>query len=193
LPGAGGRAEAWQGIAERLAKRRSPIFCRYPGLGGAPPAPRLATLSDLIQHLSSQLPERFDLAAMSMGGVIALLLALEQPERVRRLVLLATSGGIDVAALGALEWRETFVALEPDAPRWFLDDRTDLSARLAEVRQPALLIFGDADLIAPVAIGQALELKMPHSRLEAIAGATHDLQQEHPDLIASLIEAHLRR
>jgi pimeloyl-ACP methyl ester carboxylesterase len=34
---------------------------------------------------------------------------------------------------------------------------------------------------------------LPTSRLEVIPGATHDLELDHPDLIASMIEAHLRK
>jgi pimeloyl-ACP methyl ester carboxylesterase len=193
FPGAGGKVEYLRPIAERLAMRRPTLLCEYPGLGGVAPDPRLRSLADLQQHLLTQLPEEFDLVTMSMGGVLGLRIALEQPERVRKLVLLATSGGVDVAGLGGIDWRDTFRRVQPEAPAWFLDYDTDITDQLGRVTQPTLLIYGDADLIAPVEVGQLLLEKLANARLEVLAGATHDLEIELPDLIASLIEAHLRR
>jgi pimeloyl-ACP methyl ester carboxylesterase len=193
FPGAGGRAELLRPIGERLVSRRSVTLCRYPGLSDQEPDPSLRSLADLQRHLLAQLPERFDLVTMSMGGVLGLRIALEQPERVRKLVLMATSGGVDVTSLGAIEWRETFLKVRPDAPSWFVDDCSDFTPELERVRQPTLLIYGDADLIAPVSVGSYLQQRIPDARLEVLAGATHDLELEFPDVIASFIEAHLRR
>ncbi len=193
LPGAAGRVALWRPIAERLQRRRPALLCEYPGLGDAPSDPRVRTFSELYEHVLKQLPERFDLVAMSMGGALALRLALEQPARVRKLVLVATSGGINVSALGGLDWRDTFRRLCPDAPTWFLDDESDFSSQLGGLYAPTLLVFGDQDQIAPVTVGERLQEQLPDARLEVIAEATHDIQEECPDLLASLIEAHLRR
>lgn len=193
FPGAGGRVENLRPIAERLARRRETRICEYPGLGGAAPDPALRTFADLEQHLLASLPERFDLVSMSMGGVLALRIALAHPERLRKLVLLATSGGVDVAALGALNWRDELAKAGPNQPAWFIEDRTDVTPELGRIPHPTLLVFGDADLIAPPAIGELLRDRLPHAKLEVIPQATHDLELEYPDLIASLIEAHLRR
>jgi pimeloyl-ACP methyl ester carboxylesterase len=193
FPGAGGRVANLRPIAERLARRRTTSVCEYPGLGGVAPDPRLHTLVDLQRHLLASLPDRFDLVTMSMGGVLALRIALEQPQRLRKLVLLATSGGVDMAALGGIDWRDTFRQFQPDVPSWFLEDRTDLTEQLGQITHPALLIYGDADLIAPPRVGRLLQERLGNAQLEIIADATHDLEIDHPDLIASLIEAHLRR
>lgn len=193
FPGAGGRVDNLRPIGEKLMSRRSVTLCQYPGLGGVEPDPSLASLADLQRHLLTQLPERFDLVTMSMGGVLGLRIALEQPERVRKLVLMATSGGVDVMALGGIDWRETFQQRVPHAPSWFLEERTDLTPRLGSVRQPTLLIYGDADLIAPVSVGMHLKEHLPDARIEVLPGATHDLELDFPDVIASFIEAHLRR
>jgi pimeloyl-ACP methyl ester carboxylesterase len=193
FPGAGGRVANLRPIAERLAPRRSTILCEYPGLGGVAPNPELVTMADLQRYLLSSLPERFDLVTMSMGGVLALRIALEQPERVRKLTLLATSGGVDVAALGGIDWRDNFKRVQPDAPSWFVEDRSDVTSELSRITQPALLIYGDDDLIAPLEVGQLLAQHLPNAHLEVIPGADHDLELNHPLLIASLIEAHLRK
>jgi poly(3-hydroxyoctanoate) depolymerase len=193
FPGAGGRVEHLRPIGERLARRRQTRLCEYPGLGGVDPDPNLRSLDDLQRHLLARLPERFDLVAMSMGGVLALRIALAHPERLRKLVLLATSGGVDMRALGGIDWRDSFRRVQPNAPRWFLEDRSDMTPELGRITLPTLLVYGDADLIAPPRVGQLLQEKLGNARLEIIREATHDLEIDHPDLIASLIEAHLRQ
>ncbi|MES1189427.1 MAG: alpha/beta hydrolase [Myxococcales bacterium] len=193
FPGAGGRVEHLRPIAERLARRRPAMICEYPGLGGVPANPSLGSLDDLLQYLLQRLPERFDLVTMSMGGVLALRIALAHPERLRKLVLMATSGGVDMPALGGVDWRDNFRRVQPNAPSWFLDDRSDVTPELGKITLPTLLIYGDADLIAPPRVGQLLQERLGRARLEIIPEATHDLEIDHPDLIASMIEAHLRQ
>jgi len=193
FPGAGGRTEHLRPIAQRLAPRRTTMICEYPGLGGVAPDPSLHSLEDLQRYLLARLPERFDLVSMSMGGVLALRIALAHPGRLRKLVLMATSGGVDVAALGAIDWRDTFQRVQPDAPSWFVADRTDVTRELGNITLPTLLICGDADLIAPPHVGRLLQERLGNAHLEVIADATHDLEIDYPDLIASMIEAHLRK
>jgi pimeloyl-ACP methyl ester carboxylesterase len=193
FPGAGGRVANLRPIGERLAHRRETHLCEYPGLGGVPPDQSLRTLSDLQRYLLASLPPQFDLVTMSMGGVLALRIALEHPERIRKLVLMATSGGVDVAALGGINWRDTFRRVQPNTPSWFVEDTTDVTHELGRIPHPTLLIYGDADLIAPPAVGHLLRKNLPNARIEILPDATHDLEIDHPDLIAALIEAHLRK
>lgn len=192
LPGASGSAAVWRGIAHRLAARRPPILCDYPGLGNDRASEGIESLEALTLAVLRELPARSDLVALSMGSALALRLVIEHRERFRGLVLVAAAGGVDVASLGGLDWREAFRRRRPRAPTWFLDDRVDLTHRLNEVLVPTLLVFGDRDLIAPVAVGRHLLARLPVAKLEVVAGASHDIEEEHPDLVASLIEAHLR-
>ena len=179
FPGAGGRTDNLRPIG--------------PGLGGVPTNPELRSLADLQRHLLASLPSRFDLVTMSMGGVLGLRIALEHPHRIRKLVLLATSGGVDMAALGAVDWRPSPGPSRPDVPSWFVDDRSDLTEQLSEIAHDTLLIYGDDDLIAPPEVGRLLQKHLPRARLEIIPQANHDLELDFPDLIAAFIEAHLRQ
>jgi pimeloyl-ACP methyl ester carboxylesterase len=79
---------------------------------------------------SASLGTSIHLVAQSMGGVLAARLAIEQPQRVATLVLCATSGGVDVKAMGGADWRAGFRAELPHVPDWFERHRTDLTARL---------------------------------------------------------------
>jgi pimeloyl-ACP methyl ester carboxylesterase len=193
LPGAGGRLESWEPIASVLAYRREARLFDYPGLGEREELPGINDLSDLTRWVVSELPELCDVVTLSMGSAIGLRLALEYPERVRRLVLVAPCGGLDARRFGALDWRETFVRERPQAPRWFVDDHSDFTDQLGAISIPTLLVFGDEDSIAPPAIGEFLMEHLPSAKLEVVQNASHDIEEEHPAFVASLIEAHLRR
>ena len=68
--------------------------------------------------------EPVDLVAQSMGGVIAARLALEQPNRVRRLVLTVTSGGVEHDRSSArADWRADYRQSFPRAADWITEPR----------------------------------------------------------------------
>ena len=192
LPGASGRSSVWEPIANVLAHRREALLFNYPGLD-APRRDDIDSLADLARWVASELPERCDVVSLSMGSAIALRLALDYPERVRRLVLVVPCGGVNALHFGALDWREQFLMARPHAPRWFVQDKADFSARLPLIAAPTLLVFGEDDPIAPPAIGEFMVEQLPTAKLEIVPDASHDLEEEHPAFLASLIEAHLRR
>ena len=111
--------------------------------------------------------------------------------RVKPLVLSVTSGGLDVAALGARDWRPAYREQNPDVPDWFLAAREDLSHRLGELACPVLLLWGDADPISPVAVGRRLAELLRSAELVVINNGTHDLVAERAPDIIPLIEKHL--
>jgi pimeloyl-ACP methyl ester carboxylesterase len=112
---------------------------------------------------------------------------------VRHLVLSVTSGGIDVARLGAQDWRPAFRESNPGLPDWFLDEREDLTERIQTIAIPVLLLWGDADPISPIAVGRRLAELFPNAELVVIAGGTHDLVQERAKDVAPHIDRHLTR
>lgn len=194
LPGAGGRASFWAPVAERLGDLGPPLLLAYPGFGDVPRDPSIGSLAELarwVQARVERLPGPCHVVAQSMGGVLATRLALEAPARVATLTLVATSGGIDVAALGGVDWRAGFRAEHPEVPTWFEEDRTDLSARLGEIRAPTLVLHGDADPICPPAVAAFLAGRVPGARKVAVRGGTHTFAQERPDEVAPLIRGHL--
>ena len=193
LPGASGRAAVWEPIAGVLAYRREALIFDYPGLGDGPAREGIDSLPELTRWIASELPERCDVVSLSMGSAIALRLVLDYPERIRRLVLVTPCGGLNLQHLGALDWRDAFVEARPEAPRWFVDDRVDLSEQLGLIAAPTLLVVGQDDPIAPPSIGQFMLERLQAAKLEVVPDANHDLEEEYPAFLASLIEAHLRR
>src|ERR1041384_4595215 len=65
LPGASGRSTGWEPIANVLAHRREAFLFAYPGLGDVPDHQTIRSLSDLVQWVASELPERCDVVALS--------------------------------------------------------------------------------------------------------------------------------
>jgi pimeloyl-ACP methyl ester carboxylesterase len=126
-----------------------------------------------------------------MGGVLAMRLAIEYPERVASLVLAATTGGVDVSRLGAEDWRAEYRASMPDAPPWFVDDRTDLAGRLGSIRAPTLLLWSDADPVSPPSVARFLAGRIAGARIATVAGGSHAFASERPDEVAWAIRSHL--
>ena len=169
-------------------------FLGWPGLGDNPPDPAVTSYEDLIAMTAAQFgDEPVDLLAQSMGGAIALTLAQRYPERIRSLTLAVTAGGLAVEAFGAIDWRPEYTAEFPKVAPWVMAERPDVSDRLGEVRQPTLLIWGDADPISPVAVGRELETRLADAKLLVVPGGHHDLINRRPDDVAPAILAHLAR
>jgi 2-succinyl-6-hydroxy-2,4-cyclohexadiene-1-carboxylate synthase len=95
LHGFGGTRRAWDEVVASLAPERYlPVALDLPGHGEAADAPRPITFAGCVEHVLARAPERFVLCGYSLGGRVALHVALAAPQRVARLVLVASSAGI---------------------------------------------------------------------------------------------------
>ncbi len=192
LPGALGNIDLWKPVAGRLQHPGTRCFVTWPGFGGAPADATVTSLDDLVARVADEIIGPVDLLGQSMGGVVAVLAALRRPELVRHLVLSVTAGGIDLTGLGAEDWRPLVLQQAPDLPRWFVDERRDLSARLREITIPVLLLWGDEDPLSPVAVGRRLAELFPAAELVVVEGGTHSLVAERAVEIAQRIDRHLQ-
>jgi 2-succinyl-6-hydroxy-2,4-cyclohexadiene-1-carboxylate synthase len=96
LHGFGGTRNAWDGVLAHLpAERYRPLALDLPGHGEQVDAPRPITFDGCVASVLDRSPQRFVLAGYSMGGRIALHVALAAPERIARLVLISTTAGIE--------------------------------------------------------------------------------------------------
>jgi pimeloyl-ACP methyl ester carboxylesterase len=193
LPGASGNIRFWKPVADGLRSSGTRRFFGWPGFGTEPSDPAVRGLGDLVQLVKRELTLPAALFAQSMGGVVALQAALEKPDYVKHLVLSATSGGIDLTPLGATDWRPAFRAHNPTLPTWFEDAHEDLTPRLRELTMPVLLLWGDADPISPVTVGERLAELLPNAELVVFAGGNHDLIWERAGEVIPHIERHLSR
>lgn len=191
LPGASGNTALWRPVANLLKHPAGKFHVGWPGFGSMPPDPSVNGIDDLVARVVKKIDRPTALVAQSMGGVIALKAALHKPGLVTHLVLSVTSGGLDVAGLGAQDWRPAFTQANPSLPGWFSSCREDLTARLPGIEIPALLLWGDADPISPVPVGQRLASLLPRAELHVFPGGDHDLASSFARKVAPLIDRHL--
>ena len=192
LPGASGDGRFWHPVAERLPPEWEKTFFDWPGLGRIPPRPDVTSLADLAGLVLARAGSGpVDLVAQSMGGVVAMLVALDCPRLVRRIVLTATSAGIDISPFEPEDWRPDYAQEYPGAAPWILDERPDLSARLPAMAAPTLLVWSDADPISPLGVGRRLAEILPSAELIVVPGVDHMFARDHPDRVAAHVRRHL--
>jgi len=98
LHGFGGTSRSWEGVIAHLpAERYRPLALDLPGHGEQADARAPITFEGCVESVLERAPRRFVLAGYSMGGRIALQLALTAPERIERLVLISATAGIEDA------------------------------------------------------------------------------------------------
>lgn len=137
---------------------------------------RCEAIADDVDTLLGQLGRaQVDVLGYSFGGCVALRLAVQHPERVRRLVLVSATFAADGwyadmrvqqkqvgAAMAPLmaetPMYKTYKAVAPkvdDFPRLldamgdFMRQEYDWSADVAKLKMPVMLVFGDADMVRP--------------------------------------------
>ncbi len=225
VPGAGGDASLWE--AQERAFREETFVCRVvlPGHGGQPGdgASGIRTYArcagEAIRKTLGRGP--FVLAGHSMGGAIALDMAVEGTEGLSGLVLLSTGARLEVAPLVLRLIREDFegflrtidrAAMSPEASEAVSDkviqslrrctpevvhgdflacDRFDVRDRLHEVRVPALVVCGEEDRLTPVRLSRELSRGIEGARLVAVPGAGHMVMLERPGAVNRALEAFL--
>jgi 2-succinyl-6-hydroxy-2,4-cyclohexadiene-1-carboxylate synthase len=124
LHGFGGTHRAWDPVIGALADERyRPLALDLFGHGASAGGERPITFADCVRYVLDEAPERFVLAGYSLGGRIGLHVALAAPERVRQLVLISSTAGIEDAAERAdrgVRDRRLAEALERDGIETFL-------------------------------------------------------------------------
>lgn len=192
LPGAGGAAEFWHPLGALLPQHEK-TYLNWPGLGHQAHKAGLDSLEALTAHAAAHLKSDTVIVAQSMGGIFAMRLALLYPQTVTKLVLTAASGGIDVMRFGASDWRPAYRAEYPAAAKWITEARADHTAEISSIMQPALLLWGDADTVSPLAVGRHLHGLLKNSRLQVIAGGDHGFAQSRAREIAPLVQDFIRQ
>ena len=219
LHGAGGGPGLWDAVARRLPGLDAPAL---PGHGDGGEG------RDTIDAYGRWVADRLAgqpavVGGSSMGGAIALWLALEQPALVDGLVLIGTGGRLRVdpaifdlldgahaeacAVLARRQLREGAaratlqrsaelmgnVPAAVTAGDYRACDRFDVLDRLGEITAPTLILVGEEDRMTPPRYAERLGDDIPGGRLVVIPRAGHLPMVERPRETAAAIADFLQR
>ncbi|HEY9767617.1 MAG TPA: alpha/beta hydrolase [Coleofasciculaceae cyanobacterium] len=221
--GAGGSSRHWLPMLSQFNADIFPVAVDLPGHGetsGTVLHDFEAVAEFLDSFLTSlNIDRQIYYVGHSLGGLIGLQFALNYPQRVKQLVVMATSAKIRLhpdfltSALSG-EWdlatlRQSFAPKVPEPTKNIVlnefkhtrldsaaDDfmgvsQVDLGDEVASLQIPTLIITGSDDVIISPRKAMLLLKQIPDARLINIPGAGHYLQVEEPGKVAKEIEEFL--
>jgi pimeloyl-ACP methyl ester carboxylesterase len=219
IHGSGGDHRVWSLQTAHLA---GAVALDLPGRAGGDPATDIGTLADAVAQALEAIEPPRALIGHSLGGAVALELAIERPELVDGLVVISSSGRLAIPDATLARAGEDFAAererliagsfADPAAPmarrarqaldavgtRTLLADYATcrtvaLGGRLGGVGVPVLLIVGDDDPFTPLRMSEDLARELPLSQMVVIPGARHMPMAEFDGTVTALVAAYLAR
>lgn len=178
-------AESWSAIRAQLPAQRS-IALDGVGMDAAATSASIPQQArDVLSRMDADGIDRADVIGFSHGGLVAQQLAITAPERVRRLVLLATSCGTGSTApeftwsLGPWDRTRATTPREVQAIAGQFISVSNWSSIpfLGSITAPTLVIHGAHDRLVPVENARVLARRIPGARLTVLE-CGHDLQRE---------------
>jgi 3-oxoadipate enol-lactonase len=185
IPGLGADTRLFGGIIGPLASTFQVIVFDPRGGGRSDKPPGPYTVEQMANDAEGLLDVlgigRAAVVGYSMGGRIALNLALDHPTRVRRLVLAATSARTPSSRLLSRRWlaMEVLSRLPTPGerqPRWAWECQRrasaayDATARLGEIAVPTLIVHGWRDQITPLALAREMHAAIAGSAMVEVPG-----------------------
>jgi pimeloyl-ACP methyl ester carboxylesterase len=181
--GLGGAAWNFTDLAPLLALRHRVLVPDLPGHGGTQPLPELESLSALAAHVGAVAEHEEMLPAAvigySMGGPVALRLAVDRPEAVSALVLVAPAGIVSTTRRAEI-WLTLIASLRPARK---IARLRFLLARRPNLRLPVFGYWGSDDprMLSPESVVGFLQAQPEHADVDAAAKALL-LDDPRPDL-----------
>ena len=220
IHGAGGSASSWY-FQKELQKSMEVIFVDLPAHGKSP-GPSLDRVEDMrdavLETMGSLKIEKAFIAGHSMGGAIALSLALTHPESVKGLILVGTGARLRVmpdflegvlkdkeGTLKAITevafgrntppaMRESGLAemMKCDAHTIYNDysacDKFDMMNSLGQIETPTLVVCAGSDLMTPPKYSEYIHSQIKGSEIELIEGIGHMIMLERPARLNKAVE-----
>lgn len=172
-----GDSRVWDPVMPRLVERHRVVRYDARGYGrSALPTSEFSLVEDLVSVLDQLGLEQVVLVGCSMGGDTALSLALNDPARVRALVLLCP--GVSGFPM-------------PDEPELdqadYLRKDPPVYDRLQEIQVPSVVMVGDKDRPIMAAVAGAAAARIPGCEFIWLPGADHLPSLRSPDQVAETI------
>jgi pimeloyl-ACP methyl ester carboxylesterase len=219
LHGAGGPVPSV--ALDLLSAQNQILLFEIPGWGDAP-NDRSQSLADLANIVVAAMDvlglDRAHVMGTSLGGAVALHLALDHPERVTSLVLEAPAafrvGSVPPPSLSPEQMTKAFRRHPDREPEWTGPDPARMQrvwpivervlvstpeydealiARMADCDVRTLVLFGDFDGVIPPANGRTYRRYMKNSSLQYVHDAAHDIQGDRAEAFADVVGDFLRR
>lgn len=193
LPGASGSTTFWHPLIEKLPQQYHTKIIGYPGFGDTSESVEVKNFKDLTNYVLNQINDDSVIIAQSMGGIFAVAAALQKPQLVKGLVLIATSGGINLKRFNVQDWREAYRQAFLKYPDWFVTTNINYEEFLSDISVETLLIWGDQDPVSPVEVGTYLNQIFKSSTLYIVKGGDHQLAEKYADEVAIQIKDYLKK
>ena len=155
---------------------------------------RLTVINTPTARAPRPLQHRLALAPVVGSGYLKQFLHRAAFHGLFRDAVYATPEGYDRAAVDA--WYDAFDP--PEARECALRalhqsaDLSSLGPRVAKVRAPTLVVWGERDRFGPMHLGRQLANELAGARFEPIARAGHSPHEEAPEPTADALHRHLR-
>jgi pimeloyl-ACP methyl ester carboxylesterase len=209
------------GIIPSLAKGRQVIGVEQQAHGHTADIDRPLRIHDwaddtvaLLDHLGIG---QADLLGYSSGSAVAMQVALDHPEVVGKLVLASFSyrldglhpglmdniGSLQPEHLAGTPFEQDYARVAPNPGDWpkLIEKIKDMDADLPEwtaddlrgLGLPAMLVYGDADIVRPEHMAETFRLLggdmagLPPARLAVLPGTTHVTLVQRADWLASMV------
>ena len=176
----------WGQLIPELSKTRKVIAIEFQGHGHTPFSDRkldIVTFASDVEGVMNYLKvDSADVAGFSMGGSVAYQLAIQNPKRVRKLVIISstykTSGWLPVVNGGLKDFKPDFFdntplkaaydSIAPDKTKWrkFIKQMIDFAgvpfdcgdSNISKMAMPVLLISGDNDGLDKIELMKTYQL-----------------------------------
>jgi len=201
IHGASADARDWLKLMPGLARRFRVLAPDMAGFGLSYPRKPKYTMGMFADYLEAFLdreaPGPVNLAGHSLGGRLALEIALRRPERLQRLVLINSVGVGKIGPGGGLVlslFIGTRKALRKPYPYPTFDESIEdpylrIPERLPSVKTPTLLLWGALDPYYPLSQGKQAQELIPGARLVVIKGCGHSPCKEKPgEVLKQMLE-----
>jgi pimeloyl-ACP methyl ester carboxylesterase len=217
IHGAGGTHKVWRYQTSAFPKS---IAVELPG---HPRGKGCDTVSEYAEFVTQEIVERKltspVLAGHSMGGAIAIEIALAHPQLLAGIVLVGSGARLRVTPVIKDEVTRNYAHAAEVIAEWAYSPKTDAKLKTASVQEllevpagvtygdflacdgfdmmneisrismPTLIVCGEDDALTPIKYSQYMKDRIPNARLVIIPGAGHSVMLEKPEELNAALKS----